>query len=220
MTMSCFILDLSAKAATPESLPGAKREIFPELAGSCAETDATCTWEWVIGGLLDRRGKVVWQQTIGGPLTEKVFGIESTADGGVVIVGKTYSIVAGISQQRTACDSKSSIARLDRLAKAQQRSGQQGGLGRRGHRGWRRGCGLRRAVRRSGQKQGAACALSRGWRGRLVAPARRTKLGPANRRDHDARGCLLVADYTTGRGAGYQDVWVMRLDHHGRLKRH
>jgi hypothetical protein len=33
-------------------------------------------------------------------------------------------------------------------------------------------------------------------------------------------GGLLVAGYTAGRGAGYQDVWVMRLDHHGRLKRH
>jgi len=48
---------------------------------------------WIVR--LDRRGKVVWQQTIGGPLTEKVFGIEATADGGVVIVGKTYSVGSG-----------------------------------------------------------------------------------------------------------------------------
>jgi hypothetical protein len=106
MTMSCFILDLSAKAATPESLPGAKREIFPELAGSCAETDATCTWEWVIGGLLDRRGKVVWQQTIGGPLTEKVFGIESTADGGALRARPTPSSQASRKSAQRATASR------------------------------------------------------------------------------------------------------------------
>jgi len=48
---------------------------------------------WILR--LNPHGKVVWQQTIGGPLTEKVFGIEATADGGVVIVGKTYSVGAG-----------------------------------------------------------------------------------------------------------------------------
>jgi hypothetical protein len=48
---------------------------------------------WILR--LDPNGKVVWQQTIGGPLTEKVFGIEATSDGGVVIVGKTYSAGAG-----------------------------------------------------------------------------------------------------------------------------
>jgi len=48
---------------------------------------------WILR--LDARGKVVWQQVIGGPLTEKVFGISATSDGGVVITGKTYSVGAG-----------------------------------------------------------------------------------------------------------------------------
>jgi len=32
-------------------------------------------------------------------------------------------------------------------------------------------------------------------------------------------GGILVTGYTTGRGAGYQDVWVIRLDAEGRLHR-
>jgi outer membrane protein assembly factor BamB len=32
-------------------------------------------------------------------------------------------------------------------------------------------------------------------------------------------GGILVTGYTTGRGAGYQDVWVVRLDGEGRLNR-
>jgi hypothetical protein len=48
---------------------------------------------WILQ--LDRRGKVKWQKVIGGPATEKIFGIAATQDGGVVIVGKTYSIGAG-----------------------------------------------------------------------------------------------------------------------------
>lgn len=48
---------------------------------------------WILR--LDREGKVVWQQVLGGPMTEKVFGITATRQGHVVIAGKTYSIGAG-----------------------------------------------------------------------------------------------------------------------------
>jgi len=48
---------------------------------------------WVLR--LDRHGKVVWQQVVGGPQTEKVFGVTALPDGGVVIAGKTHSIGAG-----------------------------------------------------------------------------------------------------------------------------
>ncbi|RIA56570.1 hypothetical protein [Dichotomicrobium thermohalophilum] len=55
---------------------------------------------WVLR--LDPRGKVVWQQVLGGPMTEKVFGITSTDDGHVVIAGKTYSIGRGGSDALVA----------------------------------------------------------------------------------------------------------------------
>lgn len=48
---------------------------------------------WILR--LDREGKVLWQQVIGGPMTEKVFGIAATRQGHVVIAGKTYSVGAG-----------------------------------------------------------------------------------------------------------------------------
>jgi len=55
---------------------------------------------WILR--LDSRGKVVWQQVLGGPMTEKVFGITATESGGVVIAGKTYSIGAGGSDALVA----------------------------------------------------------------------------------------------------------------------
>ncbi len=48
---------------------------------------------WILR--LDANGKVVWQQVLGGPMTEKVFGIAATDDGHVVIAGKTYSAGEG-----------------------------------------------------------------------------------------------------------------------------
>jgi len=48
---------------------------------------------WVLR--LDGQGKVIWQKVFGGPLTEKIFGIAAVSDGGVVIVGKTYSVGDG-----------------------------------------------------------------------------------------------------------------------------
>jgi len=55
---------------------------------------------WILR--LDSRGKVVWQQVVGGPMTEKVFGITASDDGGVVIAGKTYSVGAGGSDALVA----------------------------------------------------------------------------------------------------------------------
>ncbi len=48
---------------------------------------------WVLR--LDAQGKVVWQKVLGGPMTEKVFGITATEEGHVIIAGKTYSIGEG-----------------------------------------------------------------------------------------------------------------------------
>ncbi len=63
------------------------------LAGHTRSNGSRYRDAWIVR--LSPRGKVVWQQTIGGPLTEKVFGIVATQDDGVAIVGKTYSAGAG-----------------------------------------------------------------------------------------------------------------------------
>jgi len=55
---------------------------------------------WIVR--LNASGEVVWQQVIGGPLTEKVFGITATEDGHVVIGGKTYSVGRGGSDAMIA----------------------------------------------------------------------------------------------------------------------
>jgi len=131
LVAAAIALATPAKALAPDAVPGLGSDLLRQLADDCERSGAGCTWEHVIGGLLDDeahavvempsggyalaghtrsngsrnrdawivrlspRGKVVWQQAIGGPLTEKVFGIVATEDGGVAIVGKTYSAGAG-----------------------------------------------------------------------------------------------------------------------------
>jgi len=131
LAAAAFAAGSPANALAPDLAPGLGSEILRQLADDCERSGAGCTWEHVIGGLLDdeahavvempsggyalaghtrsngsrnrdawivrlnARGKVVWQQVIGGPLTEKVFGIVATEDDGVTIVGKTYSAGAG-----------------------------------------------------------------------------------------------------------------------------
>jgi len=48
---------------------------------------------WILR--LNARGKVVWQQVIGGSQTEQIFGVAATSDGGVIVVGQTDSVGAG-----------------------------------------------------------------------------------------------------------------------------
>ena len=48
---------------------------------------------WILR--LNAQGQVVWQQVLGGPMTEKVFGIAATDEGHVIIAGKTYSVGEG-----------------------------------------------------------------------------------------------------------------------------
>lgn len=63
------------------------------IAGHTRSHGARNRDAWILR--LNAHGKVVWQQVIGGPLTEKIFGIAATPDGGVIVAGKTYSVGAG-----------------------------------------------------------------------------------------------------------------------------
>ncbi len=63
------------------------------LAGHTRSSGMLDRDAWILR--LDSRGHLVWQQVIGGPMTEKVFGIAATEDGGVVIAGETYSVGEG-----------------------------------------------------------------------------------------------------------------------------
>lgn len=131
LVAAALTLGSPAQALAPDVVPDLGTGLLRQLADDCERTGAGCTWEHVIGGMLDDeahaitempsggyalaghtrsngsrnrdawivrlspRGKVVWQQVIGGPLTEKVFGIVATEDDGLAIVGKTYSVGAG-----------------------------------------------------------------------------------------------------------------------------
>ncbi len=131
LAATAFMLVAPARALAPDTVPGLGSDLLRHLADDCERSGPGCTWEHVIGGILDdeahavtempsggyalaghtrsngsrnrdawvvrldQRGKVIWQQVIGGPLTEKVFGIVATDDDGLAIVGKTYSAGAG-----------------------------------------------------------------------------------------------------------------------------
>lgn len=167
---------------------------------------------WIL--CLDRGGNVVWQQSIGGRLSDQLYGIAPARDGGAVVAGHTRSRGRGGSDAWVVRMNASGSVIWDRVyggeeddrARAIAPTGD-GGFLVVGH------------TRSSGAGQDDAWVLHLDAAGAILWE----RLYGGALWDWPAALAILsdggigLAGYTTTIGAGYEDFWLLRLDEAGRL---
>jgi hypothetical protein len=167
---------------------------------------------WVIR--LNQHGNVLWQRHFARGNFSAGTAISAAPEGGL--------FVTGISQQRTPRDSQSWVIRLSRDGETvwKQLSAHSGS-----NEAWGAtptpdgGLIVVSAARYGGLGESDARLVRFASDGTIVwsrifgAQTWTRPTAVITTRD----GGILVTGYTTGRGAGYQDVWLVRLDGDGRL---